>query len=355
MAGKQYLLRIDRFFDILDTALAQVLGRHGGGANRNAPRADRLITGTQMRSLIIVSEPGRVNEIARSLDLAPASVFRSARTLEGARGKPLFDGTAQGPIPNKTGHFLAREFRRAVREIELARGEILLAAGAENLELVVGALPMGGSRELAETTRRFMASHPAVKVRLVTGEYYKLLADLSNSRIDMIFGMLRKPDWADDVSEEVLFRDSYCVVARPRHPLAGLGEVTPADLAQYQWVVPSIGTPRRTRIEAIFDGLQPRPRFHIETSSLTMSRALLLTSDAITLMARSEVQYDLDLGVLAGLRCSYLDDVLPKGVTTRSDWLPTPAHTAFLDCLREITARLRHARVGAPCNSDKLI
>lgn len=344
--GKQYLLRIDRFFEILDTAIAQVLGRQGSALDRKAPQVDRLITGRQLRALIATSDHGRVSEIATSLGLSPDSLVRSVRTLEQALGKPLFDRTAQGPIPNKAGDFLAREFSRAMREIELARGEILLAAGTGSLDLIVGALPMAGSHELAEATRHFMALHPSVKVRLVTGEYHKLLVDLTNSRIDMIFGMLRKPEWAGDVSEEVLCRDSYCMVARPGHPLAERDGVTPTELADYQWVVPSSGTPRRTRIEAIFDGMHTRPRFQLETSSLTMSRTLLLSSDMITLMTRLEVQYDLDRGILAELRCPYLDDVLLKGVTTRSDWLPTRAHTAFLDCLREITAQSRRDRTG---------
>ena len=342
--GKQYLLRIDRFFEILDKAIAHVVL----GQQAEEPRVDRLVTGTQLRSFILTSEPGRLSEIAHSLGLSPSSVLRSARTLERTLGRPLFDRTAHGPIPNRAGEFLAREFRRAVREIELARGEIQLAAGAESLELVVGALPMAGSYELAEATRRFMASHPYVKIRLVTGEYSKLLADLSNSRVDMIFGMLRRPEWAGNVSEEVLLRDSYCMVARRGHPLTELDEVMPADLANYPWVVPSMGTPRRARIEAIFDGMQPRPRFQLETSSLTMSRAMLLSSDTITLMTRSEVQYDLDLGIMARLRCPYIDDLLIKGVTTRSDWLPTRAHTAFLDCLREVTAQSQHDQGERP-------
>jgi LysR family transcriptional regulator of gallate degradation len=339
--GRQYLLRIDRFFEILDAALALVLGRQGNASDRSMPRADRLMTGTQLRALIVTSEHGRVGEIAQGLGLSAASVFRSARSLERALGRPLFDRTAQGPLPNKIGEFLARESRRAVREMELARGEILLAAGTASLELVVGALPMAGSHELAEAARRFMASHPSVKLRLVTGEYPKLLADLSNSRIDVIFGMLRKPDGAVDVSEEILFRDSYCMVARPGHPLSALDKAMPADLARHPWVVPSVGTPRRARIEAIFDGMQQRPRFHLETSSLSMGRALLLGSDTITLMTKSEVRYDLDHGTLIELRCPYLKDVLLKGVTTRTDWLPTRAHTAFLDVLREVTSRSR--------------
>lgn len=336
--GRQYLRRIDRFFETLDNAVAQVMGRAENTTERNRTRVERIMTGTQLRSLIVTCEQGRVSEIAQTLDMSPASLFRSARTLERALGKPLFDRTANGPIPNRTGNFLAREFRRAVRELELARGEVLLTVGSENLELVIGALPMAGSQDLAEATRRFMAAYPLAKVRLVTGEYHKLLVDLSNSRIDMIFGMLRKPDWADDVSEEVLFHDSYCIVARASHALTRLAEVTPADLVKYDWIVPQKGTPRRIRIEQIFEHEVQRPRFLLETSSLTMIRAMLLGSDTITLMSRSEVQNDLNLGILGLLPCSFLDNVLLKGVTTRADWLPTAAHAAFLACLRDVTA-----------------
>lgn len=342
--GKQYLHRIDRFFKILDSALAQITG-HVEGVNRPAPQADRVMTGTQMRALMVTCEQGRVADIAEALGLSPASLFRSARSLERALGRSFFDRTAHGPIPNRSGTLLAREFRRAARELELGRGEALMSAGSESLELVIGALPMAGSHELSCATRAFLADYPLVKVKLVSGEYHKLLDDLSNSRVDMIFGILRKPSWAEDVCEENMFRDSYCMVARPDHPLTQLDTVTPADLAQYDWVVPAKGTPRRRRIDRMFETEAAQPRFNLETSSLTMSKALLLSSDTITLLTRSEVQLDLELGILADLSCPFLDDVLPKGVTTRSDWLPTVAHDAFLGHLREITGKTSHHRV----------
>ncbi len=337
--GRQYLLHINRFFEILDSSIAQVLGPIRNGQERNVPPVDRLFTGTQLRSLIATSDQRKTSDVARRLGLTPTSLLRSARTLERALGTSLFERSAQGPTLNKTGIFLAREFRCAMRELELARHETLPAAQASSLELIVGTLPMSGSPQLAEATRRFMVSNPSVKVRIVSGEYHKLLADLTASRIDMIFGSLRKPAGANDINEEILFRDRYCVITRPGHPLTECEEVTPADLAHFQWVVPAIGTPRRTRIEAIFDGAQTRQDFHVETSSLAMSRALLLGSDSITLMTRAEAQCDLDLGVLSELHCPFLDDNLFKGVTTRSDWLPTQAHTAFLERLRETTTR----------------
>ena len=57
------------------------------------------------------------------------------------------------------------------------------------------------------------------------------------------------------------------------------------------------------------------------------------------------MQLDLDLGILVDLPCPFLDDILPKGITTRADWLPTAAHEAFLGCLREITGQTRHDRI----------
>jgi DNA-binding transcriptional LysR family regulator len=257
--------------------------------------------------------------------------------LERSLGKPLFDRTAQGVIPTKTGETLARELRRALREIEMARGEVMLAAGHESLEVTVGALPMAGSHDLALATHKFMSEFPHAKVRLFSGEYHKLLADLSNSRIDMIFGVLRKPDWAEDLGEDLLFEDSYCLVMRPDHPLLRLSEPTPEALALQDWIVPQTGTPRRKRIEAIFEGCPNRPRFQVETPSLALIRAFLVNTDTITLMARSEVQADIDQGILAALPCPGPETILRKGVTTRADWLPTEAHIAFLNCLREVT------------------
>jgi DNA-binding transcriptional LysR family regulator len=343
--GQKYLKRIDRFFEILDKAIEHVLSRDSYRADLKTPRADWLMTNTQMRSLIVTSEQGRVNEIAEIIGLFPASLFRSARTLERSLGLPLFERTARGVFPTKTGEYLAREFRRAAREIEMAHGEALLAEGVESLEITVGALPMAGSNDLAKATRMFQSQFPNVKVRLMSGEYHKLVADLSNSAIDMIFGILRKPEWATDLQEEMLFHDSYCLVANPQHPLTRLPEVRAEDLIDCEWIVPQAKTPRRNRIEEIFDGFDRRPKFHLETPSLAMSRAFLIDHETVTLMARSEVQSDLDLGVLVSLPCTFLDNVLFKGVTTREDWLPTQAHNAFLDCLRQVCSGLNHGTV----------
>lgn len=336
--GARFLLRVDRFFAILEAGIAAAWG--GGGPRRAArPLApvDRLMTTTHLRALSVVSEPETLAETADALGIAPESLFRAAREFERIIGRPLFSQTAGGTAINRTGEELARQFRLAAREIEFGRSEIRLAQGTGEPRIVIGALPMAGSHELSRCIARFLELRPQAQVCILPGQYRRLLYELQNGRIDLIFGILWRPDWVSDIVEEALFEDDYCVVTRIGHPLSQIAQPTPADLARYVWVVPAVGTPRRTHIDHLFHDTVPKPHYGVETSSLATLRALLQDSDLISVIARSEVQTDADLGALSALRCPDLDRTLIKGISTRRDWLPTAAHRELLDCFRTTT------------------
>ena len=55
-------------------------------------------------------------------------------------------------------------------------------------------------------------------MQVVDGHYEALLEDLRAGKLDFLFGVLRRPAWAQDVSEEALFKSPYVVVARDGHP-----------------------------------------------------------------------------------------------------------------------------------------
>ncbi len=336
--GKVFMLRIDRFFDILEAAVYEILGEDMAQAGRRLPMIERFVTTTQLCALMATSEPATIEVSAASMGVSSASLFRSVRSLERSLGKSLFERSASGTLCNATGEAFARQVRRASREIEFAMAEVAQLLGHEELEIVVGMLPMAGTYELAGAIRSFTRTHPTARVAIRTGTYHALLDDLLNCRIDMIFGLLRKPDWEPEIEEELMFRDSYCLVCRPGHPLTRLAEITPARLLDYDWIVPAIGTPRRTSIERIFAHTGSEPRGNIEVNSLNCARALLLESDMLTVMARSEVRLDAKLGTLIYLPCAQLNTTMPKGVATRKGWLPTDCHSRFLTCLREETA-----------------
>lgn len=337
--GRQFLQRVCRFFDLLDLALAEVCDAAPGGGRRGV---ERMITTTHIRSLIATVDPATVAEVAREIGVSETSLYRSARDLEHILRRALFIRSPAGPICNAAGRQLALQFRRAVREIDYGREEVDLARGASDPQIVVGVLPMSGSVELAGTIEALLKCRPSARIKVLAGTYQQMLDSLRECRIDLLFGILRRPDWVTDVEEEALFQDSFSVVTRPGHPLARLARVTCEDLSRFDWIAAAAGTPRRQQIDDLFRNVAVKPRLGIETSSLPTLRALLAQTDLITVMTRSEVSFDLDNGLLTCIDVPLHASLPPKGVTTRSGWMPTEVHRKFLELLRQHTAHAAH-------------
>jgi LysR family transcriptional regulator, regulator for genes of the gallate degradation pathway len=179
-----------------------------------------------------------------------------------------------------------------------------------------------------------LLKYPAARVQIVDGHYEELLDDLRAGRLDFLFGVMRRPDWATDVKEEQLFANHYVVVARRGHPLTRLKRPGLRDLGRYDWIMPGPMTPRQQALHRMFSATPLAPRVSIETTSLQIYRAILTTSDRLTLMSRLEAELN-DKRMLAVLpfRSAHLRRF--DGVATRVNWEPTRIHLQFLDLLRE--------------------
>lgn len=346
--GKRFLLRVDRFFEILEGAIYSALCKSDNQPGRQLPLIEQFVTTTQLKALVVASEPETLEDRASAMKMSVASLHRSARALERSLGVPLLERSARGNICNAAGEMLAREVRRAAREIEFGRAEIKLDHDNEDMEILVGMLPMAGTFELASGIRRFAAACPSTRVTIQAGTYRALTDDLLNCRIDMIFGLLQSSGGEPGIEEELLYTDSYVVVCRPGHPLTKLREITAEALLDYDWIVPARRTQRRANIDMLFAPTGQTPRGNVEVNSYNCTRTLLLESDMVTVMSRSEVRLDAKIGTLTFLPCAGLGGAMPKGVTTRAGWLPTERHEQFLDCLRRETAETTYGVVSRP-------
>jgi DNA-binding transcriptional LysR family regulator len=68
-----------------------------------------------------------------------------------------------------------------------------------------------------------------------------------------LFGILRRPDWATDIKEELLFANHYVVVGRVGHPLFKIKRPTLRDLSRYDWIMPGPMTPRQKALHRILE------------------------------------------------------------------------------------------------------
>lgn len=344
-AGEIFLVRVDRMFAQFEDALRAPLVGPAFIDPTNDTAVWRL-TATQVRNLIAIAEFGTFEEAVRALGITRTSLHRAAREIEAQLRLTLFERAAHGWTPTLAASELARRLRVAIAEIPQAVEEIAIAKGQAAVRITIGLVPMAPALILTTALYKLTEAYPGLTVKISEGPYTRLLTDLRNGQIDILFGVLRRPDWATDVREEPLLQDPYAVVARRGHALTRKRQVTLDDLAAYDWVVPEQGAPRRKAFERLFEGAAVRPTVTIETSSSTLQRVILATSDRITLLTRQEVALEQTAGRLVAL--NFVPNIArrPDGVALRADWRPTSMQRHFIELLRASARRLGTAEIG---------
>jgi DNA-binding transcriptional LysR family regulator len=233
---------------------------------------------------------------------------------------------------------LARRFQVALRDLEYGLEELEAARGNVISRIAIGNIPHSATQILSNAIKHLLAKYPAARVQIVDGHYEDLLNDLRAGKLDLLYGVLRRPDWATDVKEELLFANHYVVVARSGHPLCRMKRPNLRDLARHEWIMPGPLAPRQQALHRLLGGLSQEPTISIETTSLQIYRTILSATDQLTLMSRFEAQLnDATLAVLP-FRSQHLRRF--DGVATRVGWQPTSIHLHFLDLLRAEACRL---------------
>lgn len=336
-AGAILQRRVRRMLGQIEQAVAELLG----GVMVPSPTVStvcRHLTDTQIRCHIAIAQNGSAADASRQLGVSQPAVHRAARELERTLGVTLYRRRAQSVSANPAGIEFARRLNLALYEMAQATQDLSAAAGRVTGRVAVGVLPMLPQRLVARAVDRLLGVYPEAAVTLYEASHARLLSDLRFGVIDLIVGALRQPRLGGAMIETDLFADPYVVAVRRGHKLAGLARssaVTGHDLAAYDWVVPQKNMPRREVVDNILATLPHPPRLVMETSSLAMIMAMLVESDCITLMARSQIRHAYPNNEMVALAVVAPDAGRTVGLTTRADWLPTAVQAAFVDHLRE--------------------
>jgi DNA-binding transcriptional LysR family regulator len=345
--GAVLLPRVRNFFERLRSALID-LGGVAWTGRRGIDATVNRITRPQLRSLIAVSENESFDAAARSLKISEPSLHRSARELERELRRSLYRKTARGTTTTPLGSELARRCRVALREIEYGLEELEATRGNIVSQISIGNIPHSANQILSSVIKEFVSRYPTARVRIVDGHYEDLLNELRAGKLDLLYGVLRRPDWAADVKEELLFPNDYVVVARNGHPLQLLKRLNLRNLANYSWIMPGPLTPRHQALHRMMESARLEPKIGIETTSLQIYRTILAATDQLTLMSRIEARLN-DVRLLTRLpfRSPHLRRY--DGIATRIGWQPTRIHREFTELLRVEAGRMA---IGAPATRN---
>jgi LysR family transcriptional regulator, regulator for genes of the gallate degradation pathway len=323
-AGASFVARVRRALSVLDPALHEA-----------SPRLVLTATSTQLRALIAMRECENYTLAARQLQIAQPTVHRTITQLEEVAGQKLFQRTAHGMIATKLAQAMAQAARLAFAELDQAEADLHEFTGKEVGKIIIGAMPLSGSKILPLAIVAFQKLRPKLPLKILDGPYADLLAGLRQGDIDFLLGALRSPLPIGDIEQKPLFSDSLAILARKNHPIFKSPKPSLAQLANYPWITAPEGTPTRQHFERVFAPLGSSfdPNI-IESGSLILSRELLLISDHLGCISRQQAEIETRNQDLALVNFEMEQTERPIGITTRKGWLPTKAQAEFLEALR---------------------
>jgi len=328
-AGLILHLRVDRMLRQIEAAAARLFDADEA---HKASIVVRNLTGAQVRDHLAVDAAGSFRAAAIALKVAEPTLSRSVRQLRDMVSTPLYRRTSVGFTTTAAGARFASELRVALSEIDQALDELVAARGAGNGRISMGCLPLMPKHPLVETVSGIIRSYPGVQISLSEDAYAPLIKALRDGALDLVLGAMRD-DTDDEFVNVPLFADPFVLVVRKDHPLKSDVPLDDAELAELSWIVPWRDTPRRLHLEALFSRLPKRPHVVIETSSLTMTMAVLEESNCITLLAQSQFAMEAGDQRLRILQAKANSHRRTVGIICRRDWLATIVQSAFLESL----------------------
>lgn len=344
-AGELLQRRLGRMDGQFAAALGQALGTAAQRDPTLVARCLERITMREIKALIALANAASITEAARRNNISPGGLHRLAQSLQANLGRAIFSRGPAGVTPNAVGRRLAVRWQVALTEIDQARDELHELEGRLEGRIKVASLPLARTLLLARAINPLLAAHPNARIEVVDGSYELLSQQLRAGASDILIGALRSGADLQGLQTEPLFNDPYAIVGRPSHPLLGIGRGAELDeLASTDWVAQRPGTPIRAAFDALFEGRPTPPKASIETSSLVLTRAIVIESDRLTMLSRRQIAIEEKEGIL---RCipvapdvEHLLGARTIGITMREDWLPSRLQRTFLEHLRAAGAAM---------------
>lgn len=335
-----YVYRTKRAFDILKNGLDDILKTQNKSIQKSHYLLNHL-THTQLKSFIAVAQTNNYTHASKHLQTSQSSVYRSIQELQRLLEVELFEKTSYGMQLSRQGRVFYQSCKLALSELQQGEMEIGLVQHKIAGKIIIGCMPLVRYELLPQAINLFTKLHPRINLTIIESSYDNMLKQLRLGEIDFLIGALRPICHTPDIIQEKLFDATLCIAADKNHELSRKANINIDDLLQYTWVLPSNGTPTRSRFYEIIKNHNTlaTPTI-IECSSMTMVRGLLNNSDRLALISRQQIGLELQFDLLTIINYQFYDTPREIGLTFRQNWVSSDIHRIFLNCLREATYNL---------------
>jgi DNA-binding transcriptional LysR family regulator len=291
--------------------------------------------------LMTVVQAGSMSKAAALLNTTQPAISRSIAELERTIGARLLDRNTQGVEPTKYGRALLEggaavfdDLRQTVKNIEFLADP---TAG----EVRIGSNPFLAASFVSAVVERLSRRYPRVVFHVVAKEVEILHRELSERNLDLLVASRFGPFPDQHVEFEILFDDSFVVVAGAQNPWVRRRRIELADLVNESWALP----PPESVIGAIFVeafracGLD-YPRVTVVTSSREMRISLVATGRFLAIFPTSVLRFPTKHPELKILPVELPMARVPNGIATLKNRTLSPPARLFIEHARDVAKPL---------------
>jgi DNA-binding transcriptional LysR family regulator len=282
-----------------------------------------------------------MRKAAERLNTVQPSISRSIAELEHALGVRLLDRGGHGIAPTEYGRVLLKcgvavfdDLRQGIKSIEFLADP---TAG----EVRIGCIQFLATNFVPAVVDRFSRRYPRIIFHIVPAGMDTLHRELNERNIDVLIARKSGAFTDDQLDYEILYDDSYVVLAGAQNPWARQRRIELAKLVNEPWVLPTpdsaVGVAAREAFRAC--GLD-YPRATVFADSAEPRMSFLMTGRFLTISPASTLKFPPRRRELKVLPVELPMARTSVGIITLKNRTLSPVAKLFIEHAREIAKPL---------------
>ena len=235
---------------------------------------------------------------AEELHLTQPAVSMQIKELEAAVELPLFERKGRSVRLTMPGEYFLVYARRVLATMKEAGDAMAKLRRVQGGRVTIGMVSTA-KYFLPRMLARFRDQHPAVEMRLESGNREQLSKLLHDNEVDL--AVMGRPPRELDTRAEPFAAHPLAVIAPPEHPLAGRREISPKALNAEEFIVREPGSGTRAAMEQFFRDQRIAPAQTMEMSSNETIKQAVIANMGLAFLSLHTVALEVSAGQLVVL------------------------------------------------------
>ncbi len=237
-----------------------------------------------LRAFVAVAELNSFRAAAESIHLSQPALSRRIEKLELALGVRLFERTTRSVSLTAVGRDFSHKARNLLDDLENSLLSMQAVAASQLGEVVIACVPSAVYYFLPKVLRHFHVQYPRIRVRIIDDSANAVLESVARGEAD--FGINIIGTQEPEIEFEVILKEPFVVACHRDHPLAGLQQVTWAELAKYDFMTVDKSSGNRLLVDLALASSSVRPSWCFEAKHVSTLLGLVEAGLGVAVVPR---------------------------------------------------------------------